>query len=80
METLYKEMQERLRYLEAQEENDENRYRIMELTLAIVRTQQLLLANVSGMFCTCGTKSNELDVNGRCETCGKKLDVMQNYR
>lgn len=51
METLYKEMQERLKYLEAQEETEENKYRIMELTLAIVRTQQLLLANVSGSVC-----------------------------
>lgn len=25
-------------------------------------------------FCACGTKDNELDVNGECITCGKKLN------
>ena len=41
-------MQERLKYLEAQEQTEEIEWRIKELTLAIVRTQQLLLADVSG--------------------------------
>lgn len=73
METLYKEMQERLRYLEAQEKTDENKYRIMELTLAIVRTQQLLLANVSGQLATtniCKCKK-PWGVAGRCVVCEK---------
>jgi hypothetical protein len=48
MEQLYKEMQERLKYLEAQEQTEEIKWRFAEITLAIVRVQQLLLANVSG--------------------------------
>jgi len=47
MKLLYQEMQERLEYLESQEPNDENKWRIRELTLAIVRVQQLILANTS---------------------------------
>ena len=75
METLYKEMQERLRYLEAQEENEENRYRIMELTLAIVRIQQLLLANVSGQLATADVcRCNKpWGVAGRCVACEKPI-------
>ncbi len=40
-------MQDRLKYLEAQEHTEEIKWRIQEITLAIVRVQQLLLANVS---------------------------------
>lgn len=46
MEQLYKEMQGRLKYLEEQEQTDEIKYRIAEITLCIVKVQQLLLANV----------------------------------
>lgn len=48
MEQLYKEMQERLKYLEAQERTEEIKWRVAEITLAIVKVQQLLLANVVG--------------------------------
>lgn len=48
MEILYKEMQERLKYLEAQEQTEEIKWRIQEISLAIVRVQQLLLPVVIG--------------------------------
>lgn len=40
-------MQERLRYLESQEQTIENKCFIAELTLAIVRVQQILLSYVN---------------------------------
>jgi hypothetical protein len=46
MEDLYKEMQDRLIYLESQDKTEENKWRIAEITLAIVRVQQLLLNNI----------------------------------
>lgn len=42
MKILYKEMQERLKFLEAQEQTEENKWRIQEITLAIVRASPLL--------------------------------------
>lgn len=48
MEDLYKEMKERLEYLEDQPQTYEMQGRIKELTLAIVRIQQLLLADIGG--------------------------------
>lgn len=36
------------------------------------------VSNTEGKFCGCGTLPNELDVNGECITCGKKLNP-QNY-
>ena len=44
--TLYGEMQDRLKYLETREQTEENKWRILEITVAIVRIQRLLLANV----------------------------------
>jgi hypothetical protein len=46
LEILYKEMKERLAYLEAQEQTKETAIRINELTLAMVRVQQLLLEQI----------------------------------
>lgn len=46
METLYKEMQERLKWLEEQAPTEEIRWRKEELTLAIVRIQQMLLIEI----------------------------------
>ncbi len=47
LEKLYKEMQERMAYLtEDKEDTEESRGRILELTLAIVRVQQLLLEDI----------------------------------
>lgn len=46
IENLYKGMQERLKHLEDQEQSEEIKWRIAEITLAIVKVQQLLLANV----------------------------------
>ena len=46
MEDLYKEMNERLEYLESLEQTEETKTRINELTLCIVRVQQILLKNV----------------------------------
>ncbi len=43
MEQLYKEMQERLIYLKAQEQTEEIKARISEIMLSIVKVQQLLL-------------------------------------
>lgn len=43
MNDLLKEMNERLKYLESIEQTDENKARIKEITLAIVRVQQILL-------------------------------------
>lgn len=36
------------------------------------------VSNTEGKFCGCGTLPNELDVNGECIICGKKLNS-QNY-
>jgi hypothetical protein len=44
-EQLYKEMQERLIYLNARKQTEEIKWRIAEITIAIVRIQQLLLTN-----------------------------------
>lgn len=46
MEQLYKEMQERLKYLESLTQTKENIVRVNEISLAIVRVQQLLLAEI----------------------------------
>jgi hypothetical protein len=46
MEELYKEMMGRLEYLESLEQTEENKTRINELTLGIVRVQQILLKDV----------------------------------
>lgn len=46
MEQLYKEMQERLKYLESLNQTEENITRINEISLAIVRVQQLLIAEI----------------------------------
>jgi len=43
MNDLLNEMNERLKYLESIEQTDENKARIKEITLAIVRVQQILL-------------------------------------
>ncbi len=43
MNDLLKEMNERLKYLESIEQTDENIARIKEITLAIVRVQQIVL-------------------------------------
>ncbi len=48
------------------------------LTPDILSAKELINKARGGVvspFCECGTKSNELDVNGRCEKCGKKLQV-----
>ncbi len=47
MKALYKEMLTRMDYLEAQEKTKEIEWRIKELTLSIVRVQQLLLTNIN---------------------------------
>jgi hypothetical protein len=47
MKALYKEMQERLAYLESLGNSVENDYRIVELQLAIVRVQQIMLDNLN---------------------------------
>ena len=44
---LYKELQSRVHYLESQKETEEIKWRIREVTLAIVRVQQIILANLS---------------------------------
>jgi len=74
MEQLYKEMQERLKYLEAQEQTEEIKWRIAEMTLSIVRVQQWLLANISsvcdihkGTRCE---KSFPSYTDGKCRECG----------
>lgn len=55
MKKIYEEMQERLKFLETQEQTEEIKYRISEIILAILRVQQLLLVeintdNISGLF------------------------------
>lgn len=52
-------MQERLKFLEAQEQTEENKWRIQEITLAIVRVQQLLLPVVIGSKPKHKTKSKQ---------------------
>jgi len=61
MEILYKEMQDRLKYLETQEQTEEIKWRIQEITLAIVRVQQLLLPVVIGSKPKRKTKSKQED-------------------
>lgn len=46
MEKLYKEMTDRLKYLETLEKTDEVKSRINEITLSIVRVQQILLKKI----------------------------------
>lgn len=46
MKALYDEMQERLKYLNEQEETEEIIWRTRELTLTMVRVQQLILADL----------------------------------
>ncbi len=43
LEIVYKEIQERFRFLESQPESDEKNFRIRELKLVIVRIQQLFI-------------------------------------
>ena len=52
-------MQERLKFLEAQEQTEENKWRIQEIILAIVRVQQLLLPVVIGSKPKHKTKSKQ---------------------
>lgn len=58
MEELYKELLERKEYLESLKQTEEIKWRVAEITLAIVRVQQLLLSNVAGrseqFICDCG--------------------------
>lgn len=46
MENFYKELLERLKYLETLEKNKDNLSRIAELNLTIVRVQQILLSEL----------------------------------
>lgn len=46
MEKFYKELLERMEVLEKEKKTDINDGRILELQLAIVRVQQILLANI----------------------------------
>lgn len=46
MKELYNEMMDRLYYLRSQEQTEEVTIRINELTLSIVRVQQILLENI----------------------------------
>lgn len=71
MEQLYKEMQERLRYLEAQEQTEEIKWRISEMTLSIVRVQQLLLANVSRRSEQLCQYEKDDTTAMNCKHCGK---------
>lgn len=52
MKKLYKEAQDRLEYLQSQEQTDEVKHRIMEANLFIVKIQQELLANGDGRYYT----------------------------
>lgn len=47
MKELYKEMQQRLQHLQEQEQTEETKGRIAEITLSIVRVQQLLLKELT---------------------------------
>ncbi len=47
LEILYQEAQERLKYLEAQEQTNEIKWRTEELTLTIIRVQQMLLVTLN---------------------------------
>ena len=77
METLYKEMQERLKYLEEQEQTEEIKIRINEITLAIVRVGQLRLRELvkNSDYCQCAHPTNTFDGTQRCVTCRKKLTL-----
>jgi hypothetical protein len=68
MKALYDEMQERLKYLKEQEETEEIKWRIRELTLAIVRVQQLLLVDLN--YCKC---EKPWGVSGKCVICNKSI-------
>lgn len=46
MKRLYSEMEERLKYLKSQKQTEEIIWRTRELTLTMVRVQQLILADL----------------------------------
>jgi len=71
MEQLYKEMQERLKYLESQEQTEEIKWRVAEITLAIVRVQQLLLVNVSRRSEQLCQYEKDDTTAMNCKYCGK---------
>lgn len=58
IEILYKDLQDRLKYLEAQKQTEEVKWRIQEITLAIVRVQQLLLPEQSAVSGSCDCEEN----------------------
>ncbi len=75
METLHKGIQERLKYLESQEQTEEIKIRINEITLAIVKIQQLRLRTLvkNSDCCSCSYPVDACNGTQRCVTCGKKL-------
>lgn len=78
MKTFYKELQDRLKYLELQEQTEEIIGRINELTLVIVKVQQLLLENISNKsdYCNCPNPIDQSNGTGRCVTCNKLLGLI----
>jgi hypothetical protein len=72
MEKLLKEMQERLKFLESEEQTDDIKSRKDEIVLAIIRVQQRILEN---MFCKCSHPQNTYDGTQRCTYCLKKLPL-----
>lgn len=46
MEELYKELNNRYEYLESLEQTDNIKARMLELSLVIIRVQQILLENI----------------------------------
>lgn len=77
MDALYKEMQERMKHLEAQEQTDETITRINELSISIVRVQQARLRDLvkNSDYCSCSHPKNTFNGTQRCVTCGKLLTM-----
>ena len=70
MEKLLKELQERLNFLESEEQTDDIKSRKNEVALTIIRVQQRILED---MFCKCSHPQNTYDGTQRCTYCSKKL-------
>lgn len=70
MEELYNELLEREEYLKSLKQTEQVKTRLGELTLVIVRVQQLLLPIVSKSFLTCKCGKQVKDLNNRlCFPC-----------
>lgn len=76
LKTLYTEMQERLAFLESNKNDYEDNIRIQELTLAIVRVQQLLLEEPKwdGIYRCSVCHQTPVDVENGIDTCDSCLN------